>query len=197
VKIAICESNSHDAVRLNRLLERFKNERQLEMDVTVYKNSQELLKGFSPVNIHVILLDAAFDGMDGIEIAKRLQAVNPNCAVIFTAASPAYAAQSYSVLAAHYLVKPISYETLTTALSRCDSQIRQFSKYIEVTANRETQRILHRDIRFIEVFGKNCLIHTGWQCNNHIPHHRRLGKISGYREFYTKPPQLHRQHEPG
>jgi len=150
MRISICENNSRDAVRLHRLLERYQSERQVKMDIAVYGKSEELLGGYIPGDTHIVFIDVAFGGAEnelrGVELAKRLRGIDPNCVIIFTAEDPEHAAVSYDAGAVHYLVKPVTYEFFSEAMNRCEKQSEQFVKYIEVTANREHVRVMLRDI---------------------------------------------------
>ena len=160
MKIVICEDNKNDSALLLSFLERYKKDRQLDIEVTLYKSGEALLHDMGTRDFHLVFMDVGLLGINGVETAKRIREVDMDCAIIFTTTSPEYAVQSYAVRAVHYLLKPVAYEAFTEAMQRCEKQMEQFSRYIEVIENRLPVRVLLRDILFVEVFRKSCIIQT-------------------------------------
>lgn len=65
----------------------------------------------------VVLLDVRMPGIDGIEAAKHLNALEQPPAVIFTTAFDEYAMKAFDAQAVGYLLKPIRKEKLAAALT--------------------------------------------------------------------------------
>lgn len=66
----------------------------------------------------IMLLDIRMPGMDGVETARHLLAMETPPAVIFTTAYDEYALQAFDAEAIGYLLKPIRKEKLEQALNR-------------------------------------------------------------------------------
>ena len=66
----------------------------------------------------VVLLDIAMPGIDGLEVARHLQAFEPRPAVVFCTAYDAHALSAFDAAAVDYLVKPVRPERLASALQR-------------------------------------------------------------------------------
>lgn len=66
----------------------------------------------------VVLLDIRMPGMDGIEAARHLVALDSAPAVIFTTAYGDYALQAFEAQAVDYLLKPVRAERLAQALEK-------------------------------------------------------------------------------
>ena len=69
----------------------------------------------------VVLLDVRMPEMDGVELARHLQALDSPPAVVFTTAYDDYAIRAFEVNAVDYLLKPIRLERLREALTRARS----------------------------------------------------------------------------
>ena len=69
-------------------------------------------------DIDVVLLDVRMPVMDGVEVARHLQKLDPPPAVIFTTAYDAYAIRAFELHAVDYLLKPIRASRLQEALLR-------------------------------------------------------------------------------
>lgn len=65
----------------------------------------------------VLLLDIRMPGMDGLEVARHLQALDEPPAIIFTTAYNDYALQAFETHAVDYLLKPVRSERLAEALA--------------------------------------------------------------------------------
>jgi two-component system response regulator AlgR len=64
----------------------------------------------------VVLMDIRMPGMDGIETARHLNALEEPPAVIFTTAHDEYALEAFETQAVGYLLKPVRREKLARAL---------------------------------------------------------------------------------
>lgn len=69
----------------------------------------------------VLLADIAMPGMDGLMLARRLQALAHPPQLIFCTAYDAHALSAYELRAADYLLKPVRIERLRQALARAQA----------------------------------------------------------------------------
>jgi two-component system response regulator AlgR len=74
-----------------------------------------------------VLLDIRMPGIDGMEVAAQLAALNPPPTVVFTTAYDDYAVNAFDTEAVAYLLKPVRRERLLQALARAakTSRMRQ------------------------------------------------------------------------
>ena len=66
----------------------------------------------------LVLLDIAMPGIDGLETARQLAALQPRPAVVFCTAFDAHALSAFEAQALDYLVKPVRGERLADALDK-------------------------------------------------------------------------------
>jgi two-component system response regulator AlgR len=79
-------------------------------------NGDEALQRVEQYQPDVLLLDIRMPGMDGLEAARHLQALEHPPAIIFTTAYNDYALQAFEAHAVDYLMKPVRRERLAEAL---------------------------------------------------------------------------------
>jgi two-component system, LytTR family, response regulator AlgR len=79
-------------------------------------NGTEALTSCAELDPDVVLLDVRMPGMDGIEAARHLGALEEPPAVIFTTAYDEYALAAFESQAVGYLLKPVRREKLARAL---------------------------------------------------------------------------------
>ncbi|MDX1696777.1 MAG: LytTR family DNA-binding domain-containing protein [Thiohalobacterales bacterium] len=79
-------------------------------------NGGEAVEQASAHDPDVVLMDIRMPGMDGLEAARHLQAMEHPPAVIFTTAYNDYALQAFDTHAVDYLLKPVRQARLAEAL---------------------------------------------------------------------------------
>lgn len=79
-------------------------------------NGAEALSACAALDPDVVLLDIRMPGMDGIETARHLNALDEPPALIFTTAYDEYALEAFENQAVGYLMKPVRLEKLERAL---------------------------------------------------------------------------------
>ncbi len=108
-------------------------------------NGQQALERAQDLAPDVVLLDVRMPGMDGIEVARHLNALTEPPAVIFTTAFDEYAVNAFDTHAVGYLLKPIRKEKLATALERAGRLTRpQLQKIAAASAEKRRTHIAVR-----------------------------------------------------
>ena len=79
-------------------------------------NGEEALQRAAELSPDVVLLDIRMPGMEGIEAARHLNAMDPAPAVVFTTAYDEYAIDAFEARAIGYVLKPVRRARLTGAL---------------------------------------------------------------------------------
>jgi two-component system response regulator AlgR len=103
-------------------------------------NGQQALERADDLAPDVVLLDVRMPGMDGIEVARHLNALEEPPAVIFTTAFDEYAVNAFEAHAAGYLLKPIRKEKLAAALERAGRLTRPQLQKIAAAASDDKRR---------------------------------------------------------
>jgi DNA-binding LytR/AlgR family response regulator len=142
------------------MLGAYRDEQRIDLETQVFPNAEELLAAYEPGHFHILFLDIYMDGMTGIDAAHQIRGMDEECALIFTTTSDSHAVEGFSLRAAHYLIKPVSYEAFCEAMERCSSRIREFARCVDIQDGRGTVRVRMRDIMYAEVFRNVCILHT-------------------------------------
>ncbi len=88
-----------------------------------YTQPQEALEELLSTRPDCAFLDIKMAGLNGIELAERLAAVNPDIEVVFITAFNYYATQAFEVNAIDYMLKPIRPERLDKAVDKLAAKI--------------------------------------------------------------------------
>jgi two-component system, LytTR family, response regulator AlgR len=81
-------------------------------------NGIEALRAVDSERPDIILLDIRMPGMDGMEVARHLAALEESPAIIFTTAYGEHALEAFDAHAIDYLLKPVKQERLQVALHK-------------------------------------------------------------------------------
>lgn len=159
MNIAICDDNAADGEVIYGYIKSYCEMNCFMCDIQRFESGEELLSHFVPGLFHIIFLDIYLTGISGMDTAKIIREADPNCTLIFITVSSDHALDAFSVQADSYLVKPVDEEKMTKTLALCRQEFLKYSRYIEVTANYQSQRIPLVNIQYVEVFGKVTLLH--------------------------------------
>lgn len=107
-----------------------------------------------------VLLDVEMPGTSGLEIASRLQDLDPVPAVIFITAHDQYAVDAFGVEAVDYVVKPVREARLRQALERVSSARRIEQAWVSARIGERLVRIPLDEIRAFTAEDKCTLVHA-------------------------------------
>jgi putative two-component system response regulator len=118
--------------------------------VTV-KNGREALSHFYKDTFSLIITDIKMPEMDGIELLKRIKAINPNIRVIMVTAFPEInmAVEAMRLGAYDFIIKPADLELVTHSVKkaleskRLEEEIEAYHSHLEELVEERTARLQH------------------------------------------------------
>lgn len=159
MRIAVCDDLQEERARLCPMLREYLTEREILADLTEFSGGEALLGAFTPGLFSLAFLDIYMEGITGVETARRLKCIDPNCAVIFTTTSREHGADAFDVDAFYYLVKPIDKAKLFSVLGKWYDMLCEAST-IQLKCGRALRSVFLNDILYIDVCGRNSTVHT-------------------------------------
>ena len=126
-------------------------------------NGEQALQQVDRLMPDIVLLDVRMPGIDGLEAARQIAALEEPPAVIFTTAFDEYALQAFDSQAVAYLLKPIRAEKLRTALAKASRltrpQLQQVAQAAREPAHRSHIGVRGRDgLKLIPVEDVLCFL---------------------------------------
>ena len=155
--IAVCDDNALFREDIKVLLDEYKKEKRIAIDIAEYENGKLLLESRNIFDM--VFMDYLMPDIDGLETARQLRNRKYNCSIIFVTSYPEFILDSFEVQPFRFFIKPIEKEKLFSAM---DSYIRQQKMLnpIMIVENNERHIIKTEDIIYIEADGRNSLIRT-------------------------------------
>lgn len=163
MKIAVVDDDRAIGEAIVRLIE----EQEPEAEVCQFSSGKEMLE--TGENFAISLLDIEMEEMSGLELAKNIRQLQEKkgmakSILIFITGYREYMEEAFDVNAFHYLVKPIDEEKFSEVFQRAWKEVsiaeEQSKRYIIVKNSGIQQKILLKDIYYIESSNKKVVYHT-------------------------------------
>ena len=157
MKVLVVDDEQPARERLKQLLE---DEADFDF-VGEAANGGEALELSAELHPDIVLLDIRMPGLDGIETAHHLNALDEPPAVVFTTAYDEYAIDAFDARAIGYILKPIRRARLTAALQQASRLAPGTLTSAAAAANMTTARKhvcarAHGELRLIPVMEIAC-----------------------------------------
>ena len=162
MRIAVCDDDRAIREELFRLIQK----QVSEADIMEYQSGEELINARG--NFDIYFLDIEMGEVSGMDIARRIREQEENdehrSIIIFVTGYREYMEVAFDVNAFHYLIKPIDAEKFSEVFSRAWKEAsvscEQTKKYIMVKSSGTQQKLLLKDIYYIESGNKKVIFHT-------------------------------------
>lgn len=105
----------------------------------------------------VLFLDIQMPGMDGVELARKVRALDRDMVIVFTTGISDYLEEGYEVEALHYLIKPLSADKVKQCMEKALGRRRQ-ERFVTLHTGEETLKISQESIDYVEARGRGCAI---------------------------------------
>ncbi|CEN81318.1 LytR/AlgR family response regulator transcription factor [Paraclostridium sordellii] len=161
LNIVICEDEIEQQEILKDYLEQILNEINIKYEILIFNSGEELFKNY-PDNIDIFLLDIQMDGLNGMEVARKIRQIDKKeVEIIFTTSLIEYIQEGYEVRAYRYLLKPIKLEDLKKHIISCIEELtKNKESYIAVNEKNNTCKVKISEITYIEIQKREMTIHT-------------------------------------
>lgn len=160
MRIAIVEDEAIYAEKLRDYLRRYTQDYGQEWDVSFFADGISFLNSFKG-QFDVILLDISMPVLDGMEVAKRLRAIDSEVVLLFVTNLAQYAIRGYEVGAFDYILKPIHYFPFSQRLSRAVGRVKSKAKnYLVLNAREGMQKLDVNAIYYVESRNHDLIFHT-------------------------------------
>lgn len=160
IHIAICDDEQRFTEQLRLLLEKYTEDTQEQLKITIYHDGSELTANYD-TSIDLIFLDIKMNRMNGFKTAEIIRQKDADVAIIFLTTLSQYGLEGYKYQATNYIIKPIKYARLKSEL---DNWIKKYHKNkvtsIIVTNDTGKYKVPLKSLRYVETFNRNLLLHT-------------------------------------
>ncbi len=162
MRIAVCDDDRAIREELFRLIQK----QEPEGDIIGYRSGEELINDEGDFDIY--FLDIEMGKVSGMDMARHIreqeEGGRQRSIIIFVTGYREYLEEAFDVNAFHYLVKPINEDKFSEVFGRARKEAfishERERKYIMVKSSGIQQKLLLKDIYYIESSNKKVFIHT-------------------------------------
>ena len=162
MKLVILDSITTDRNHLMVSLERYFQNRLINFSLSEFSFYQKMFErvNFQSEKLPCCFINLSESEQNGLEIGLKIREMNQDSIIFFTSNSPRYAAEAYKMQADGYFLKPVQTKELEASLDKSLKNINSIYKKIQIRSDYMTMNIPLKEIIYIEVFNKTCIIYT-------------------------------------
>lgn len=160
MRIAVCDDDEREISHIGNLIAEYQKSREKSVEYRCFTNSTEFLCELRGGEYDLVLLDVLMPGAGGIQVAQEIRELDRNVRLIFVSASPEFAADSYSVGAYYYLLKPVDADSFFTLLDKIRGELStQAEQGFILRSREEIVWIAFAGLMYAEVINKTVYFH--------------------------------------
>ncbi|MFA6829322.1 MAG: LytTR family DNA-binding domain-containing protein [Bacilli bacterium] len=170
--IAKVEDDEKDKIKLSLFLQKYKEEKGIEINVSVFSDAETFLTEYR-ASFNLVFLDIELPKKNGMDAAKELRKKDKLVQIVFVTNMTQFAIKGYEVNAIDYILKPIEYFSFAMKVERALNCV-DFNNDSKITISKYggIERISILNLLYVEVTGHYLTYHT--DCGDVIAR----GKIS-------------------
>ena len=147
LNIAIVEDQEPDRERLRSGVQSWGAGRPGALgSLLCYPGGEAMLSAFDPGEVHLVFMDICMEGLDGIETARRLRALDPRLLIVFLTSSREFAFDAFPLHPFDYVVKPYRPQRLHEVLDEALRVLAAEDPAVTLRAGRMEYRVPLRQI---------------------------------------------------
>lgn len=180
MEIAIVDDLVEDRAIIRHLANKYFEDRKELYDISPnfaeFESGEAFLENYASSKYEIVFLDIYMNKLTGMDVAKRIAALDRNCSIIFFTTSDEHQLEGYGVHAVGYIMKPVvdHIPSLYTAMDYAASRLQMDKAGIRVLTDCGEVHLYYRNILYIDCIDRTVYIHLA----------DRVLKVCGkYREF--------------
>ena len=154
--LAVCEDDSIVREGIHRFCGETLTEENICHEIKEFSSAEELAEVLEtePESFDLLILDIMMGEKNGMEFAKEVRRWDEKTSIIFVTGCEEYIEMGYDVQAAQFLIKPIVWDKLRTAILR-DCRKRYGQKNMVLQKGRKLLKLPLEDVLYAEADGKH------------------------------------------
>lgn len=159
MRFAICDD---ERVHINELEEYFAQKEDLQIESEPFESGEALLDAYKQgqQSFDALFVDMEMGGMNGIETANAIRAVDERVIIVFVTSHEEYAIDCFQCSPLRFLKKPLQPEKMNEALRAIEQQLSKKRVVVHLNFGKEQYRLYEDDIIYLESHNHKIDIYT-------------------------------------
>lgn len=180
ISAAICEDHETERDYISSLVESWCSQHGHSLRMTAFPSAERFWSAYEDgCRPMLLLLDVEMPGQSGMQLAKRLRQLRDDTPLVFITGYCDHMAEGYEVSALHYLLKPVSAQTLGHVLGRAVEQLKHQRRFLLCSVDGMAQKVYFDEIWYIEVLSHTATIHGMQDYSVHMSMRELEQKLDG------------------
>ena len=147
LKVGLCDDHPLFITQLSEIINKISSAHHIAIEITSFESGESLLDFCTkhPNYFDILFLDILMNGINGIDTASSIRALNTDIYIIFVTSSKEYAVDSYNVNAYSYILKPFSFDSIASKLLELYEKIRFNKNNVIYVKNHQDIYTIHLD----------------------------------------------------
>jgi DNA-binding LytR/AlgR family response regulator len=150
-RVALCEDEEIFAAAHEEACREILFRLNIEHELTTFRSGEDFFDAFA--QYYLIVRDIMMDGMNGIQLARKIRERDKSVCIIFLTSSRDFALEGYDVNAFHYLLKPLDVSAFEQLVKTAYNEKFQ-DNFIVIKIGGQHLRIFANDIICMETKGR-------------------------------------------
>lgn len=161
LNVAIVEDDRSEAEHIQKHLQHYSEQTGKAFHAEWYKDAEEFLN-FYKTKYDVVFMDIELPGINGMDAARRLRAMDSVVIIIFITNMKQFACDGYAVDALDFIIKPAMYTRFSAVMDRVFKKLPASDKDDEITIRMADgmKRLAKSSVLYVEIQDHRAVFHT-------------------------------------
>lgn len=160
ITVAIVEDDPVECERLRKMLRLYSTNNDFSFTESVFDTGEAFLASLGD-GYDIVFMDIQLPDLDGMEVSRRMRAVDGKAVLVFVTNFARYAINGYEVGAADFIVKPVEYDRFEAKMYNIIARIPDaVDVTIPVKTPDGTVLLGASQIKYVEIMGHWLVFHT-------------------------------------
>lgn len=158
--IAVCEDN---LIASEEICRKIKQYSPMEAQIFSFSNDSDILTAVREHQLepHIVFMDIELRDSSGIQTAKAITSLLPDCQIIYITNYIDYVSQVYETSHVYFILKSQMDTYFSKALQKAIAHLEELGRfYLSIQFGKSSARIPQKDILYMERVLRNTEIHT-------------------------------------
>lgn len=146
MKLAVVDDEKEYTDKIIRYCGEFGAEKKFRLEPAGFESGSDFLKNFEKEHYSIVFMDIYLEGLNGIEVSRRLRTRDSGCLLIFLTSSADFMADAFSCHAFEYITKPFTKERVFQVLGDALKILSPKRSYIQIVNGRSPVPVALSDI---------------------------------------------------
>ncbi len=159
MKIAVCDDSLQDREKIISNILDFQEKYSLQF--FQFESGESLLQAYENGNsFDIVFLDVEMQHLNGIDVGRKIRALQKKVIIIFVSKYPQYAIPAYDCEPLYFITKPIEKNHFLQVFTKALEKHKLFHQFYVLQSKGQAHKIPISDLIYVEICHKHIMFYT-------------------------------------